>query len=76
MSKPIVSEFDCATGVLTTREMTDDEYAAHKLFVKESEENRKAQEKADADRASAASSAAAKLAALGLTPDEIAALRG
>jgi hypothetical protein len=76
MSKPIVSEFNCTTGVLTTREMTDEEYAAHQIIAKENEESRKAQEAADAERAAAATSAAAKLAALGLTPDEIAALRG
>ena len=75
-TKPSIRIHNSQTDEIIDREMTDDEYAAHKLFVKESEENRKAQEKADADRASAASSAAAKLAALGLTPDEIAALRG
>ena len=74
MSRPTRIEIDCSTGVeqiieLTDQEIADMEAAAVEAEARKAEEDAKAQAAADAK-----ASAQAKLAALGLTADEIAAL--
>jgi hypothetical protein len=63
-------EFDGLTGIETVRELTSEELIEHAELV---EANRVAIEAEEA-RAAAKASALAKLAALGLTEEEIAAL--
>ena len=74
MPNPTRIEIDCSTGIETIIELTDAEVA--ELAVQAAEaEARKAEEEAAAQAvAEAKASAQAKLAALGLTADEIAAL--
>ena len=74
MSRPTRIEVNCETGVETIIELTDAEIAqmeadAAAYAVRKAEEDAAAQATADAK-----ASAQAKLAALGLTADEIAAL--
>jgi hypothetical protein len=74
MSRPTRIEVNCETGVETIIELTDAEIAqreadAAAAAVRQAEEEAKA-----AAEAEAKASAQAKLAALGLTADEIAAL--
>jgi DNA-binding NarL/FixJ family response regulator len=64
MSKPNIQIDDIV------REMTDEEYANYQIFQKELAESQAKQEAKAASR----QSALAKLAALGLTEEEIAAL--
>jgi hypothetical protein len=70
----MTTEFNCETGEAITRPMTDAEVASYnesqRLFAIEQEELLVAQEEA----AIAKASAQAKLSALGLTAQEIAAL--
>ena len=61
-----------ATGEIIDREMTDAEHAQYLATAADTA----AREQAAADAAAARASALAKLADLGLTPDEIAALVG
>ena len=72
--RPTITEVNCATGEVITRPYNDDDLAQHEkdlvTWAKEKEE-RETQEEA---RAAAKASAEAKLAALGLTAEEIAAL--
>ena len=63
-------EFDGITGIETVRELTDDEIAERAELTKQ-EKARQAEIEAKAE---AKASALAKLAALGLTEEEIAAL--
>jgi len=74
MTRPIKIEVNCETGVTSEIELTDEEIAqqavdAQAWAVKQAEQAAEAQAKADAK-----ASAQTKLAALGLTPEEIAAL--
>lgn len=74
MSRPTRIEVDCSTGIETIIELTDAEIAqmeadAAAAAAQKAEEDAAAQAAADAK-----ASAQAKLAALGLTADEIAAL--
>jgi hypothetical protein len=74
MTRPTRIEIDCSTGVESIIELTDAEiaemtYAAELAAEKKAEEDAAAQATADAK-----ASAQAKLAALGLTADEISAL--
>jgi hypothetical protein len=74
MSRPTRIEVNCETGVETIIELTDAEIAqmeadAAAAVVRKAEEDAAAQVVADAK-----ASAQAKLSALGLTADEIAAL--
>ena len=74
MSRPTRIEVDCSTGIETIIELTDAEIAQ-----RETDATAAAARKAEEDAAAAAveeakASAQAKLAALGLTADEIAAL--
>ena len=68
--KPSLVEFDGLTGIETVRELTPEELIDHAEVV---EANRLAIQAEEA-KASAKASALAKLAALGLTEEEIAAL--
>ena len=74
MTRPTRIEVNCATGVETIHELTDEEIAQREtdaaLFaIEQAEREATTQAKADAK-----ASAQAKLAALGLTPTEIAAI--
>ena len=74
MSRPTRIEVDCSTGIESIIELTDAEIAqmeadAATYAVRKAEEDAKA-----AAEAEAKASAQAKLAALGLTPEEISAL--
>jgi len=74
MTTPTAIEVDCSTGVVTERELT-----AEEITQREADAAAFAAAKAVEDAAKAAAevakaSAQAKLAALGLTADEIAAL--
>ena len=66
MTRPLIQIGD------EVREMTDAEYAQWQVDAADAA----AAEQAEADAAAARASALAKLAGLGLTPDEIAALLG
>lgn len=68
--RPMVNEVNIQTGEAILREMDDIEYAAHLEDQKLVEANQAAVEAKEKAKASAL----AKLAALGLTEDEIAAL--
>jgi hypothetical protein len=71
---PKVVEIDCSTGIETVRDMTTEEIAAQEAMRVEFEA-RQAEETAAAEaKAEAKASATSKLAALGLTEDEINAL--
>jgi len=72
MSKVI--EINCETGESTERDMTEAELAAQAAMQAEAERNRAADEAAKAELEAAKASATAKLSALGLTAEEIAAL--
>ena len=72
MSKVI--EIDCSTGESIERDMTPAELEAQAAMQAEAEKNRAADEAAKAASDAAKASATAKLSALGLTADEIAAL--
>ena len=74
MSRPTRIEVDCSTGIESIIELTDAEIAQREAdaaawAIQKAEEDAKA-----AAEAEAKASAQAKLAALGLTADEIAAL--
>jgi len=76
MSRPIKLVVDCSTGITTEVELTDEEIAqreADALAFAAAEAARKAEEDA---KAVAKASAQAKLAALGLSEDEVKALVG
>jgi hypothetical protein len=72
MSKVI--EIDCSTGVSVERDMTPAELEAQAAMQAEAERNRAAEDAAKAELEAAKASATAKLSALGLTAEEIAAL--
>ena len=64
---------NCETGEQTVRDLTDDEETARAAAVAESEAAREAQDAADTKQAEDKAAGDAKLKALGLTDDEIAA---
>jgi hypothetical protein len=72
MSKVI--EVDCSTGISTERDMTAAELEAQSEMMAQVEADRLVTEAAEQATADAKASAQAKLAALGLTAEEIAAL--
>lgn len=74
MTTPTVIEVDCSTGVSTERPMTAEEITRMQEQQAAFEAQQAEQAAADAAKAAAKASAEAKLAALGLTADEIAAL--
>ena len=65
---------DCSTGVATEVEITDEEIAQREADAVAYAAQKAAEEAAAQAKADAKASAEAKLAALGLTADEIAAL--
>ena len=72
MSKVI--EIDCSTGESVERDMTEAELEAQAAMQAQAEADRAEAERIAAETQAAKANATAKLAALGLTPDEIAAL--
>jgi hypothetical protein len=66
---------NCETGVTEYIDLTDEEIAEVRAREAQSEIEMQAKEAELAAKAAAKASAEAKLAALGLTPEEIAALR-
>ena len=69
-----VIEIDCTTGVQTEREQTPEEVAAMAAMAAQAQADAEAKATAEAAVAAAKTSALAKLTALGLTADEVAAL--
>jgi len=67
-------EINCETGEVTERPLTSDEIAANEAAAAAAEAERVAQEAQALAAEQAKASAVAKLASLGLTPDEISAL--
>jgi len=76
MPNPTRIEIDCSTGIETIIELTDDEVAEMELEAGLAAQAEQDRVTAEALKAAAAASAVSKLEALGLTTDEIAALRG
>lgn len=74
MDTPIAIEVDCSTGIATERPLTAEEIAEREAMAAQAEAERVAREAADKAKADAKAAAIAKLAALGLTADEVAAL--
>ena len=74
MTTPTAIEINCETGEVIERPLTADEIAANEASVAQAEADRLAREATEAAVQAAKESAQAKLAALGLTANEIAAL--
>lgn len=70
MTKPSIREHNIETNEVIDREMTDAEYAQH---LKDIETNQK-KAQLEAEKQAAKTAAEAKLAALGLTTDDLKAL--
>ena len=73
MQKVIVN---CETGAVEYVDLTPEEIAEREALAAQAEQERLEREAQEAARLEAQASAEAKLAALGLTPEEIAALKG
>ena len=74
MTKPTKVMIDCSTGITTEVELTDEEIARQEAnAIQFAEDNARMEAEAQA-KAAAKASAESKLAALGLTAAEIAAL--
>jgi len=71
---PQAVEINCETGEVTERPLTAEEIAAQATAAAQAEADRQAREAEAAKVAADKASAEAKLAAIGLTADEIAAL--
>jgi len=69
-------EINCETGEVTERPLTAEEIAANEAAQAQAEADALAAEEEAAAKAAAKASAQAKLATLGLTADEVAALLG
>jgi hypothetical protein len=74
MTNPSRIEINCATGVESIIELTDAEVAQMQVDAAAAEARRAEEDAAKAAEAAAKASAQAKLAELGLTPEEVAAL--
>lgn len=74
MTRPTRIEIDCSTGVESIIELTDQEIADLEAAAVEAAARKTEEDALAAAAAEAKASAQAKLAALGLTADEIAAL--
>ncbi len=74
MSRPTRIEVDCSTGIETIIELTDAEIAQMEADAAAFAARKAEEDAAEAAAAEAKTSAQTKLAALGLTADEIAAL--
>jgi len=70
----VAVEVNCATGAVTERPLTQDEIAANEAAAAQAAAAQHEAEVAAAAAAEAKASAEAKLASLGLTAEEIAAL--
>ena len=73
---PTAVEVNCETGEVTTRELTADEIAAQAASAAQAQADADAKADADAAKAAAKDAAIAKLAAIGLTADDVNALLG
>ena len=71
---PIAVEVNCETGEVTERPLTAEEIAAQVAAQAQAEADAKAKADADAAKESAKAVALAKLAVLGLTADDVAAI--
>ena len=71
-----VIEVNCETGEVVTRPQTAEEIAAQEASAAQAQAEAEAKAQAEADAQAAKSSAISKLAKLGLTDEEIAALVG
>jgi len=69
-------EINCETGEVTERPLTADEIAANEAAAAQAAADALAAEEEATAKAAAKASAQAKLATLGLTADEVAALLG
>jgi hypothetical protein len=67
---------DCATGEAVSIPLTEEELAERELMRLQAIADQEAREAEEAAKALAKASAEAKLSALGLTPEEIAAIKG
>lgn len=74
MPNPTKVIVDCSTGVTTEVELTDEEVAQREADAAAFAIEQAEREAAEAAKAAAKASAEAKLAALGLTAEEVAAL--
>ena len=74
MDRPTRIEVNCTTGVQSVIELTDAEIAQMEVDRANAEAEREAREAEAEAKAAAKAAAQAKLAALGLTAEEIAAL--
>ena len=74
MAKPTKVVMDCSTGIQQTIELTDEEIAQLETDRANAEADRATREAEAEAKAATRASALAKLAALGLTEEEIAAL--
>jgi hypothetical protein len=74
MDRPTRIEVNCTTGVQSVIELTDEEIAQMEVDRANAEAERAAREAEAEAKAAAKAAAQAKLAALGLTAEEIAAL--
>jgi hypothetical protein len=76
MTTPTAIEVNCATGEVTERPLTAEEIAANEAAQAQATADALAAEEVAAAKAAAKASAEGKLAKLGLTADEVAALLG
>ena len=67
----LVLEVDCSTGIATTRSMTQEELDARAASVAQAQAEADAKAKAEADMAAKLATVNAKLAAIGLTADDL-----
>jgi len=74
MDRPTRIEVNCTTGVQSVIELTDEEIAQMEIDRANAEADRAAREAEAEAKAAAKAAGQAKLAALGLTAEEIAAL--
>jgi hypothetical protein len=74
MTKPMITIHNVETGEVVEREMNKEEYDLHQVMIIGYQKDKEAAEAAAAEKAAAKASALAKLAALGLSANEIAAL--
>jgi len=69
--KRMVSEFDCATGVQTEREMTDEELANLEVQIQKSLEDQKEQEAQAVAANAKLATTREKFLGMGLTQEEV-----
>ena len=74
MPNPTKIIVDCSTGITTEVELTAEEISQREADAAKAEADRAAREAEEAAKAAAKASAEAKLSALGLTAEEVAAL--